>query len=60
MDLAVRHIETRLDDGWRVIDLQSTNGIRVNEQKVDEARLQPGDRVQIGAYMFEFDAVGIR
>lgn len=48
------------DDGWRVIDLQSTNGIRVNEQKVDEARLQPGDRVQIGAYMFEFDAVGLR
>lgn len=46
-------------DGWRLIDLKSTNGTRVNGEKVVDCRLSPGDRVQIGAYAFHFDAVGL-
>lgn len=48
---------TQDGDGWKLTDLKSTNGTRVNEKKVTEVRLMPGDRLQIGAYGFDFDAV---
>jgi hypothetical protein len=44
------HAEVRLDgDGARVVDLQSTNGTLVNGRRVEEAELQDGDRLDIGA-----------
>ena len=36
------------DGGLEVRDLESTNGTFVNGQRTDVARLEPGDRVQIG------------
>jgi hypothetical protein len=44
-----RHAEFRLRGGdWHVVDLGSTNGIKVNGRRVDSARLDNGDRVTLG------------
>ncbi len=37
-------------------DLGSTNGTRVNEEKIERVRLKHGDIVQIGKHMFLFDS----
>ena len=40
---------TALDDGGlEVRDLESTNGTFVNGQRIDNARLSHGDRLQVG------------
>src|SRR5689334_14998843 len=41
-------------------DLKSANGIRVNKNKVDRARLKDGDHVQIGAFSFHVEEEGAR
>lgn len=38
----------RLDDGWALQDLGSTNGTRVNGQEIDRVRLSDGDVIEIG------------
>lgn len=38
----------RLDDGWAITDLGSTNGTQLNGKPVERARLREGDVVQIG------------
>lgn len=38
----------RLDDGWAIADLGSTNGTIVNGQTVERARLHNGDVIEIG------------
>lgn len=38
----------RLDDGWAITDLGSTNGTRVNGREVERVRLTDGDVVEIG------------
>ncbi len=38
----------RSGDGWKITDLGSKNGIRVNTFKVDEQRLRDGDRIDLG------------
>ena len=38
----------RLDDGWALQDLGSTNGTRVNGRDVDRVRLSDGDVIEIG------------
>jgi len=38
----------RLDDGWAIEDLDSTNGTRLNGKPVTRARLHDGDIVEIG------------
>ena len=52
-----RHAELRRNSNgdWEVVDLGSTNGIKVNGRQVDSARLSPGDQVQIGTTYFTFD-----
>jgi len=42
---------------WRLMDLKSTNGTIVNDLKVAEYYLMPGDEVRFGAFTFLFDAV---
>lgn len=48
------------DDGWTIEDLDSTNGFRVNGQKVKRATLKNGDRIRIGPFdlVFESSATG--
>lgn len=44
----------RLDDGWAIVDLGSTNGTRLNGTLVQRARLHDGDVVEIGLTRFTF------
>lgn len=43
----------RRGDVWWVVDVGSTNGTYVNDERVQEAALQRGDRVQIGRTIFK-------
>jgi pSer/pThr/pTyr-binding forkhead associated (FHA) protein len=36
------------DESLEVIDLASTNGTYVNDERIKRARLKPGDRLRIG------------
>jgi hypothetical protein len=50
-----RHVViTRDDDGYVLRDVGSLNGTYVNRKRVDEARLQYGDEVQVGRYRLSF------
>jgi hypothetical protein len=51
-----RHAELRRDeDGWQIVDLGSTNGIKVNGRRVDNRPLRPGDQVTIGVTDLTFE-----
>jgi FhaA, N-terminal domain/FHA domain len=51
-----RHAEFRRDEsGWHVVDLGSTNGIKVNGRRVDQAGLSPGDQITIGVTDLTFE-----
>ena len=52
-----RHAELRRADtgDWQIVDLGSTNGIKVNGRRVSSSRLRPGDEVTIGTTTFLFD-----
>ena len=45
-----RHAELRRADSgdWTIVDLGSTNGIKVNGRRVASTRLSPGDQVTVG------------
>lgn len=45
-------VERRSQDWW-VVDLSSSNGTRVNGQRVTEFRLRPGDLVTVGSVAFD-------
>ena len=49
-------IEPRADRWW-IIDLQSTNGIKVNGNLVGESQVNPGDRVLIGSVQLDIKAM---
>lgn len=54
-EVSRRHAEFRgVDGGYQVIDLGSANGTFVNNQRVQRALLQVGDRVSIGQTVFVF------
>lgn len=51
-----RHAELRPDDdSWVVTDLDSTNGIKVNRQRVQSAALRHGDLLTVGLTELEFE-----
>jgi hypothetical protein len=51
-----RHAELRNEDGrWVVTDLGSTNGVKVNGRRVQEAVLQPGDELALGLARLRFE-----
>jgi hypothetical protein len=53
-DVSRRHCRFVCKQGhWRVIDLSSTNGTFVNEHKIDEADLKPGDHIRVSGVEFE-------
>lgn len=56
-NISRRHAELRRgrNGDWTVADLGSTNGVKVNERRVEKARLSPGDDVVIGTTRFVFD-----
>jgi hypothetical protein len=51
-----RHAEVVPDDGgWWVIDLGSTNGIKVNGARAERAELRPGDVITLGLTDLTFE-----
>jgi two-component system cell cycle response regulator len=55
-NISWRHlrIEDRGNGDWALVDLGSTNGTRVNEKKVHDAILRPGDRLMLGKTVLEY------
>lgn len=51
-----RHAELRQSGSgqWQIIDLGSTNGIKVNGRRTDSATLHEGDEVTVGTTTFSF------
>ena len=52
-----RHAELRQAEtgDWQIVDLGSTNGVKVNGRRVSSSRLRPGDEVTLGTTTFQFD-----
>ena len=51
-----RHMELRRDRaGWIAVDLGSTNGVKVNGRRVEEAPLEPGDEIAVGVCRLTFE-----
>jgi pSer/pThr/pTyr-binding forkhead associated (FHA) protein len=51
-----RHAELRHDGGsWTVMDLGSTNGVKVNGRQRNRAALRPGDRITLGVTDLTFE-----
>jgi len=44
----------RTATGWRVRDLGSTNGVRVNGAPVQGADLKHGDRIELGEHVLQY------
>lgn len=54
-DVSRHHLRIECAGGqWRLHDLNSTNGTKVNGQPVREAPLRPGDRIDLGTLALEF------
>ena len=54
------HCELSLEDGyWTVKDLRSSNGTKVNGNRVTEQKLEPGDTLRIAKHEYEiaFDPI---
>jgi FhaA, N-terminal domain/FHA domain len=50
-----RHAELRKTiEGWMVVDLGSTNGVKVNGKRVKEEVLRPGDKITLGLVELEY------
>jgi FHA domain-containing protein len=51
-----RHLELRRDPaGWTAVDLGSTNGVKVNGRRIEEAPLEPGDEIALGVSRLAFE-----
>jgi hypothetical protein len=58
-DASRRHAEISGGaDGFTLMDLGSTNGTYVNDERVQKHTLQPGDRIEIGNSLITFCEVG--
>ena len=52
-DVSRRHCRIVRSAGrWRVVDLNSLNGVYLNEESVQEAELRDGDRLRVGGFTF--------
>jgi hypothetical protein len=55
-NISRHHAELRSDgESWRVADLGSTNGVKINRRRVDEALLRGGERITLGLTDFDFE-----
>ncbi len=55
-DVSRRHCRLFHADGrWQVVDLDSLNGVWVNQQAVDRAVLRQGDMLRLGGFTFMID-----
>lgn len=55
-NVSAHHCQLSNDSGyWYVRDLQSRNGIKVNDVRVQEQRLDPGDTISIAKHKYRVD-----
>ena len=51
-----RHAEIRKTiEGWMIVDLGSTNGVKVNGRRVRDKVLSPGDEITLGLIQLDYD-----
>ena len=55
-NVSSQHCELEWVNGyWRLRDLHSANGTKVNNERVDEKFVQPGDTITIAKHQFEIE-----
>jgi hypothetical protein len=55
-NISRRHAELRNEDGrWIITDLGSTNGVKVNGRRVEQAALEAGDEIVLGLVRLRFE-----
>lgn len=55
-DVSRRHCRLLFEAGqWRVVDLNSANGTFVNGERISQANLYDGDRLQLGNFCFRVE-----
>lgn len=53
-DVSRRHCRiVHIDGTWNIIDLDSMNGVYVNNRRIRQTRLQTGDQLRVGSFVFE-------
>jgi adenylate cyclase len=53
-NISGKHAELTFKSGyWYIRDLHSTNGIKVNDLRVDQKLLHPGDKISIGKRLYK-------
>src|SRR5229473_312734 len=45
------------NNAWWIIDLKSTNGVKVNGNLITEAQVNPGDKILIGSVQLDLKAL---
>jgi len=51
-----RHFSVdKIEYGFKIVDLESRNGTRVNDRQVNQQLLRPGDKIQIGKHTLTFE-----
>ena len=50
----------KIEYGYKLVDLESRNGTRVNDRQVNQMLLRPGDRIVIGKYVLTFEDPGFK
>jgi len=45
----------KIEYGFKIVDLESRNGTRVNDRQVNQQLLRPGDKIQIGKHTLTFE-----
>jgi adenylate cyclase len=45
------------NNGWWIVDLKSTNGVKVNGNLITESQINPGDKVLIGSVQLDLKAL---
>jgi adenylate cyclase len=50
---------TERDGSFRIVDLESTNGIKINDSFVADGPLHPGDRVTVGNFLLSVSDGGL-
>ena len=54
-NVSAHHCQLTLENGyWFIKDLKSRNGIKVNEVRVLQKRIDPGDMVSVAKHKYEF------
>lgn len=60
MGVSRRHCQINQDEGnLKIRDLGSKNGTYINDEKIEEAQLNPGDSLRIGALKFTIQIDGV-